>query len=158
MHLRGSVSKGAPQWTLPRGTRPEAENSAFNELQNQRVDLGLPERLEKEEGNPIMKERSHKGRGGGHQNRSVNSGQTLNCPCGRGSGGLFKTSTSKSKRTKLRFQLLLSSEAVCTLRSPKTICKNKNQHSLEKDKENLVSMIFCPKYPIQKKNHKILNM
>ena len=64
MHLRGSVSKGAPQWTLPRGTRPEAENSAFNELQNQRVDLGLPERLEKEEGNPIMKERSHKGRGG----------------------------------------------------------------------------------------------
>ena len=29
------------------------------------MDLGLPERLEKEEGNPIMKERSHKGRGGG---------------------------------------------------------------------------------------------
>lgn len=61
MHLRGSASKGTPQWKPPRGTRPEAKNSAFNDLQDQRVDLGLPERLEKEEGNPIMKERSHKG-------------------------------------------------------------------------------------------------
>lgn len=72
--LGGFVSKDSPQTELGRTSRPEAENCSFTDRHNQRTDVGLPERLEKDGGKSGKKEEPQ---GKTYQNMSVNSDQIL---------------------------------------------------------------------------------
>lgn len=72
--LGGFVSKDSPQTELGRTSRPEAENCSFTDRHNQRTDVGLPERLEKDGGKSCKKEEPQ---GKTYQNMSVNSDQIL---------------------------------------------------------------------------------
>lgn len=88
------------------------------------MDLGLPERLDKDRGNPVKKGTT--GKKIKHQNVSVNNAQILDEPLnytyGKTYGDPLQTRPRQSENTKLRFQGLLRSEAVLTLRHLKTIC------------------------------------
>lgn len=73
--LLGSfVSKDSPQTELGRTSRSEAENCSFTDWHNQRMDVGLPERLEKDRGKSCKKKEPQ---GKTYQNMSVNSDQIL---------------------------------------------------------------------------------